>query len=1129
VTPNGKQVTPDATTRIHAFTGAMINSGPSPPADGPPPGDCCGTGGDPVNLATGLFTLEQTDLSLPDTVPIAMTRTYRSRDPEVRPFGPGTTHPYAMFLYDSGGAYQQADLVLPDGAKIHYVRISPGGGFASAVFQHVETATTSGTPTSFYKSLIAWNGHGWDLTLKDGTVYVFGENAPLQAIRDRYGNTISITHANGEGGNITRVTSPHGRWIAFTYAEDSNCSTCISHVTDNIGRIVRYTYDANGNLWKVTDPLGQLTEYTYDSGHNMLTVKNRNGVVYVTNEYTTAADAPTPVGWVKTQTHADGGVYQFAYTVSNGKSTGTDVTDPRGYVRRVTFNADGYTLTDTHGLGQTEVHTTTSDRPSTNNFITSTTDNLLRQTAHSYDPQGNETSIIRLAGTGNATPTTDTFDPVFNQVTSTTDPLNHTTTFEYDANGNVTAEVDPLNHRTTHEYNAVGQLVSVTDALQHTSTFAYAGGDLRTVQDPLGRVTTRFTDGAGRLVASTDPLGHITRYEYDALNRLTKTTDPSGAQTTLTYFPEGHLQTVTDAQNHTTTYGYDSMGRLSSRTDALGRSETFTYDVMGNLTGLIDRSGQLTTRAYDPLGRLQQITYADASTITYTYDGEGRLITVADSVNGDITRTYDSLDRLTSETTPQGTVSYSYDSAGRRATMTVTTEPTFEYGYDDAGRLTTVTQGTAVVSLQYDNADRRTSLTLPNGLTTEYTYDEASQLTGLTYKLGQTTLGDLTYTYDANGNRSGIGGSFARTALPQMMSTATYDAANQLTQWAGRTLSYDANSSLRSDGPTSYSWNARQQLVGVTGAASGVFGYDADGRRVQRNLGGATTQYLHAGAEVVQEQIGGGSVASRLPGDNVDEWWLRTDAMGALTPLVDAQGSSVALADNLGAIVTQYTYEPFGRTEVTGAATANRFAYTGRETEQDTGPGLYYYRARYYDANVSRFISQDPLGISAGINGYQYVGSNPINSTDPTGLYSLKGFPPARRAQMRQAVRQLYTRLKQNPCCIAPALRDRVLELIRPGENGAGVTFQYRNVIPVPSYAPKGVVVCGFVNGWSDFLSGTAQISKAAMDGTCDCPLPGTILHEVVHLTYSNFLMPWSAERKAYAAAEACFGPDCGG
>jgi YD repeat-containing protein len=111
------------------------------------------------------------------------------------------------------------------------------------------------TPSAFYKSAIRWNGHGWDLTLKDGTVYVFGENAPLQAIRDRYGNTITVTHASGQTGNITRVTSPNGRWIDFSYDEKNR----IVQALDNGHRSVRYTYDASGRLWRVLDPNGGLT------------------------------------------------------------------------------------------------------------------------------------------------------------------------------------------------------------------------------------------------------------------------------------------------------------------------------------------------------------------------------------------------------------------------------------------------------------------------------------------------------------------------------------------------------------------------------------------------------------------------------------------------------------------------------------------------------------------------------------------------------------------------------------------------------------------------------------------------------------------------------------------------------
>jgi YD repeat-containing protein len=629
-------VNPDPATRLYSFTGAMINGGGNPGGPGRPPGDCSGNDGDPVNLTTGLFVLESTDLVVPDVLPIALTRTYRSQDQEARPFGYGTIHPYAMFLW-SAQQYQQADLILPDGGRVHYVRTSAGTGWTDAVFSHEERPTdtppTSATPTAFYKSVLSWRpeGGGWNLTLTDGTVYVFGENAPLQAIRDRYGNTITITRANGQNGNITQVTSPNWRWIQFTY----DASNRITQAKDNIGRTVTYTYDASGNLATVTDPETHVTSYTYDTAHRMLTVKppNLQGTQtnLVTNEYDTTTGSPT-LGWVTKQTHADGGVYQFAYTVVNGKSTQTDTTDPLGHVRRTTFNSDGYTLADTRALGAPEQQATSSVRPTSANFITSSTDALNRPTTTTYDATGRVTSVTRLTGT-EAVTTTYTY-AAFNQVATITDPLTHTTTFGYDTKGNRTGVTDALNHTTTFAYNAPGQVTSVTDPLQHTTTFEYVGADLIKITDPLGRITQRFFDAAGRMISQRDPLGRGTRFEYDKLNHVTRVTDPLSALTTYGYDTAGRLASITDARNNPTTYGYDVFNRLASRTDPLSKTETFTYDVQGNPRQRVDRKGQVTSRSYDVLNRLSQMIYADNSTVTYTYDAGNRLTTIADPVNG---------------------------------------------------------------------------------------------------------------------------------------------------------------------------------------------------------------------------------------------------------------------------------------------------------------------------------------------------------------------------------------------------------------------------------------------------------------------------------------------------------------
>src|SRR5438067_2227894 len=171
---------------------------------------------------------------------------------------------------------------------------------------------------------------------------------------------------------------------------------------------------------------------------------------------------------------------------------------------------------------------------------------------------------------------------------------------------------------------------------------------------------------------------------------------------------------------------------------------------------------------------------------------------------------------MTQETTPQGQLTYTYDSADRRATMTVAGQLPVNYTYDDADHVNSVTQGTTVVTLTYDDAGRRGSLAYPNGIVANYAYDNAGRLTSLTYTLAGTSVGNLTYTYDAAGNRTSIGGSWARTGLPLGLASATYDAGNRLATWGGTALGYDQDGNLVSDGRTSYGWNPRNQLAGLS-------------------------------------------------------------------------------------------------------------------------------------------------------------------------------------------------------------------------------------------------------------------------------------------------------------------------
>ena len=186
-----------------------------------------------------------------------------------------------------------------------------------------------------------------------------------------------------------------------------------------------------------------------------------------------------------------------------------------------------------------------------------------------------------------------------------------------------------------------------------------------------------------------------------------------------------------------------------------------------------------------------------------------------------------------------------------------------------------------------------------------------------------------------------------------------------------------------SDGTNTYSWNSRNQLSSITGPVNASFLYDAMGRRMQKTVAAVTTGYLYDGSNFAQEQNGSGVVTAALLTGGVDEILARMTSAGVDTPLTDALGSVIAETNAAQAVTTDYGYEPYGNTSLTGTITENTQQYTGREND---GTGLYYYRARYFSPLAARFMSEDPIGFAGGNNLYTYVGGNPTNYVDPYGL-----------------------------------------------------------------------------------------------------------------------------------------------
>ena len=207
---------------------------------------------------------------------------------------------------------------------------------------------------------------------------------------------------------------------------------------------------------------------------------------------------------------------------------------------------------------------------------------------------------------------------------------------------------------------------------------------------------------------------------------------------------------------------------------------------------------------------------------------------------------------------------------------------------------------------------------------------------------------------------------------------------------------YDLNGNLatKTEGSDAwvYSWNALGQLTKATknGATQAAFGYDALGRRIERQQGSVTTRSVYDGLNAVAARSGS-MQAKTIHGPLVDDPLLTEQAGGGDTyHHADALGSIVRATNALGSVVSGVTYDSWG--VIDGAV--GEHGFTARDW--DAAVGLYFYRARYYDPSLGRFVSEDPIRSRGGLNFYQYVHDNPVLLRDPLGKQAFRPDPTAK-------------------------------------------------------------------------------------------------------------------------------------